>query len=43
MKNFFIGSIFTLLINYCIGSTYIILKGSDKRVRTNRTNANSTD
>ena len=32
MKKFLLGSIFTLLINYCIGATYIIYKGSVKNV-----------
>ena len=43
MKKILIGSIFTILINYCIGATYIIYKGSEKYVRVNRTNASSAD
>nr|DAU95972.1 MAG TPA: PapR protein [Inoviridae sp.] len=43
MKKFLLGSVFTLLFNYCIGSTYIIMKGSDKRVRNNSNNVSSTN
>lgn len=43
MKKFIIGGLFSILINYCIGATYIIYKGSEKYVRVNRTNANTTD
>ena len=35
MKKFMLGSLFTLLFNYCLGSTYIIYKklykGSDEK------------
>lgn len=27
MKKFLLGGCFTLLLNYCIGATYIIYKG----------------
>ena len=43
MKKYIMGGLITILINYCIGATYIIYKGSEKYVRTNKTNANSTD
>lgn len=43
MKKVLLGSFFTLLINYCIGATYIIVKGSDKRVRNNSNNVSSTN
>lgn len=33
MKKYLIGSIFTILINYCIGSTYIIYKQNEKRYK----------
>lgn len=37
MKKFMLGSLFTLLVNYCVGSTVILYKtyykkGSDKNV-----------
>lgn len=32
MKKIIISSLITLLINYCIGATYIIYKGVDKNV-----------
>lgn len=39
MKKFMLGSLFTLLVNYCVGSTILLYKnyykGSDKRVRSN--------
>lgn len=43
MKKILLGASLALLINYCIGATYIIYKGSEKYVRANRTNANTTD
>ena len=43
MKKYIHGVLFAILINYCIGATYIIYKGSEKYVRVNRTNANSID
>lgn len=30
MKNFILGSVFMFLVNYCIGTTYILSKGVDK-------------
>lgn len=32
MKKILLGSFITILINYCIGATYIIYKGVDKNV-----------
>ena len=35
MKKFFLGSLFTLLVNYCIGSTFLLsryMKGDNKNV-----------
>lgn len=32
MKNFIIGSVITLLLSYCIGSTILIVKGCGVRV-----------
>lgn len=31
MKKFMLGSLFTLLFNYCLGSTYIIYNNLYKR------------
>lgn len=43
MKKFILGSVFTILLNYCIGATYIIYKGCDKNVRVNGTNASTVN
>ena len=34
MKNFLLGSIFSFLGIYSIGSTYLLYKGVNKRVRS---------
>lgn len=42
MKKYILGGLIALLVNYSIGATYLLAKGVEKNVRTNRTNARST-